>query len=275
MTREALLRQINAKRSMLCVGLDTDPDRLPAALQQEDDPVFTFNRAIIDATHPFAVAYKPNLAFYEARGTRGWQSLERTMLYLRENYPDIFTIADAKRGDIGNTAAQYARAFFDDLDFDAVTLSPYMGRDTIAPFLKYRGKWVIVLAITSNPGARDFQHLPVGKSGRPLFAEVLRQSKEWGTAGNTMYVAGATRPEDIAAVRQEVPEHFLLVPGIGAQGGDLAKVIEAGAPKIPNLLINSSRGILYASGGGDYARAAAEAAKSLQEQINSAFFSRA
>ncbi len=266
MTYEELFGQIQKKRSFLCVGLDTDLDKIPAHLLLEDDPVFAFNRAVIDETLPFAVAYKPNLAFYEVLGAKGWESLKKTVAYLRSQSADIFIIADAKRGDIGNTSAMYARTFFEQLDVDAVTLSPYMGRDTVTPFLQFKDKWAVLLALTSNSSASDFQYFE-DKDGRKLYENVLRTSREWGTSNQLMYVVGATRAQELSKVRELVPEHFILVPGVGAQGGSLEEVARYGMNGHCGLLVNSSRGILYASSGTDFAEKAGEAAKTLQYQM--------
>jgi orotidine-5'-phosphate decarboxylase len=263
MTYEELFGQIRKKRSFLCVGLDTDVYKIPAHLLLEEDPVFAFNRAVIEATLPYAVAYKPNLAFYESQGSRGWESLKKTLLYLHEKAPEAFVIADAKRGDIGNTSALYARTFFSELETDAVTLSPYMGKDTVEPFLQYDGKWVVLLALTSNPSASDFQYFE-GKTGLKLYEQVLEVSKSWGTYEQIMYVTGATRAEALARIRKTVPEHFLLVPGVGAQGGSLEEVARYGMNDRCGLLVNSSRGILYASQGKDFAEKAAAEAQKLQ-----------
>ncbi len=254
---------------MLCVGLDTDLEKIPAHLLELEDPVFEFNKAIIDATHEFTVAYKPNIAFYEAMGIKGWNSLDKTVNYLNENHPDIFTIADAKRGDIGNTSARYAKAFFEEFNFDSITVAPYMGVDSVKPFLdseKYRreNKWVILLALTSNAGSADFQYLKNDETGEMLFEEVLRKSAEWGTTDNLMYVVGATRADYMQKVRAIAKDHFLLVPGVGAQGGSLEDVVKNGMGEEPNLLINSSRGIIYASSGKDFAEAAQKEAKAMQ-----------
>jgi orotidine-5'-phosphate decarboxylase len=267
MDRKFLEQQIENKKSVLCVGLDSDPDRIPAHLKQLEDPIFEFNKAIIDATHQYAIAYKPNLAFYEAEGLKGWQSLEKTMHYLSENYPEIFTIADAKRGDIGNTGKRYAKAFFETINFDSVTVAPYMGSDSVKPFLGYPGKWVILLALTSNPGGTDFQ-LKLLDDGKPLYQEVLRQSSQWGSPSEMMFVVGATKADFLKEIRKIVPDHFLLVPGVGAQGGTVAEVMEFGkAEKGVGLLINSSRGIIFASSGKDFAEAAAQEALTLQRQM--------
>jgi len=267
MNSKFLFRQIKKKRSFLCVGLDTDIQKIPEHLFDTDDPVFVFNREIIDATASYAVAYKPNLAFYESLGTQGWQSLEKTVTYIRDNYPDIFIIADAKRGDIGNTSGLYARAFFETLEFDAVTVAPYMGEDSVKPFLAYPGKWVILLALTSNKGAADFQYLEDKESGDRLFESVLKTSQTWGSAENMMYVVGATKAEKLKEIRNIVPDHFLLVPGVGAQGGSLQEVARNGMNSTCGLLVNSSRNIIYASDGEDFAQKAGEAAKEVQLEM--------
>lgn len=261
MTREELVEQIRKKQSFLCVGLDSDMSRIPSHILEMQDPVFEFNKRIIDATKDYAVAYKPNLAFYECLGSKGWESLQKTMEYIPE---DIFTIADAKRGDIGNTSKKYAEAFFNDLNFDAITVSPYMGEDAILPYLDYPGKWVIVLAATSNKGALDFQF-----TGSPaLYEQVLQKANSWGTNENIMFVVGATRPEVFDKVRELVPDHFLLVPGVGAQGGSLEEVVEHGGNGEVGLLVNSSRGIIFAGNNVDFDQDAMNAAKSLQQQMS-------
>jgi len=259
MTAAELNREIRRKKSYLCVGLDTDPVKVPIHLNRQVHPVFAFNKAIIDATQDLAVAYKPNLAFYEAMGTSGLEQLEMTVDYIRSVDPSLFIIADAKRGDIGNTAEQYARAFFLHYDFDAITLSPYMGQDSIEPFLQFPGKWAILLALTSNSGANDFQMQRL-TSGEPLYEKILQESSTWGTPDNLMYVVGATRPEFLRRIRRIVPDHFLLIPGIGAQGGSLEMVLENGRSTHGGLLINSSRGIIYAGKGEDFAEKARAAA---------------
>lgn len=266
MTYEQLFQQIEAKESFLCVGLDTDIRKIPQHLLGCDDPIFEFNRAIIDATAPYTVSYKPNMAFYEALGKRGWRALEHTVEYLRANYPEQFIIADAKRGDIGNTSDMYARVFFHEMDFDAVTLSPYMGRDTATPFYEYSDRWAVLLALTSNPSAADFEMQDMA-SGEKLYQTVLRSSKEWGSARNTMYVVGATKAEMLGSVRDIVPDHFLLVPGVGAQGGSLEEVARYGMNSKCGLLVNSSRAVIYASSGEDFAQAAAREAQSVQQQM--------
>lgn len=262
MTASELNLEIRKKRSFLCVGLDVDLARIPAHLQRETHPVFAFNKAIIDATADLAIAYKPNLAFYEVMGSEGMKQLEMTVDYIRATDPNILIIADAKRGDIGNTAEQYAKAFFIHYDFDAITLSPYMGKDSIEPFLQFPGKWAIVLALTSNPGASDFQMLNVDQD-QPLYEHVLMEAIKWGTTDNLMFVVGATRPEHFRSIRRIAPEHFLLVPGVGAQGGSLEMVIENGKSSKGGLLINNSRGILYAGSGHDFAGKAREAARKM------------
>lgn len=263
MTRQELVAQIRLKKSFLCVGLDTDPGKIPAHLLDMEDPVFEFNKAIIDATKDFAVAYKPNIAFYECNGPKGWESLKKTLDYIPEN---CFTIADAKRGDIGNTSTYYAKTFFEYLNADSVTIAPYMGEDSVKPFLDFPGKWAIVLALTSNKGALDFQ-LQKDVQGEALFQKVLKKSCEWGTPDNLMFVVGATRAEGIGEVRKLVPDHFFLVPGVGAQGGSLEDVAKYGWNVDCGLLVNSSRGIIYASNGTDFAEKAGEEAQKLQAQM--------
>ena len=263
MNRQELIKQIKQKGSFLCVGLDTDPDRIPKHLMEKVDPVFSFNKAIIDATADHCVAYKPNLAFYEALGPAGMESLAKTIDYIPE---DCFTIADAKRGDIGNTASSYAKTFFETYNFDAVTLAPYMGRDSVDPFLAFEGKWSIILALTSNPSADDFEKLKLS-NGDQLFEEVLKQSSQWGNDENIMYVVGATNAAALQKIRKLVPHHFLLVPGVGAQGGSLEEVAKYGLNADIGLLVNSSRGILYASSGEDFAEAAKAEAKKLHDQM--------
>ena len=266
MTRDELYRQITRKKSYLCVGLDTDVRRLPASVRREADPVAAFNRQIIDATADYAVAYKPNIAFYEALGPRGWESLQRTLEYIPA---DCFTIADAKRGDIGNTSGLYARTFFDPesagLNFDSVTVAPYMGRDSVEPFLAFDHKWVILLALTSNPGGADFQRLE--SAGEPLFEAVIRTSQRWAGPDRLMYVVGATQADQLARIRALAPDHFLLVPGVGAQGGSLADVSRHGLNAQGGLLVNASRSILYASDGPDFAQKAAAEARAMQQQM--------
>ncbi len=267
MNYQELVHQVNQKKSLLCVGLDTDIKKIPEHLLKTEDPVFEFNKAMIDATAKHSIAFKPNLAFYESLGLSGWQSLEKTMAYINERYPEIFTIADAKRGDIGNTSKMYAKAFFENFNFDAVTVAPYMGKDSVAPFLEYENKWVIVLALTSNQGAFDFQFLKDKKTDKHLFENVLETSKGWGTHENMMYVVGATKAEMLADVRKIVPNHFLLVPGVGAQGGDLDAVVKNGANQDKGLIINSSRGIIYADQTPDFAKVSEQKAKELQMQM--------
>lgn len=264
MNREQLFEQIQDKRSFLCIGLDTDILKIPAFLKETSDPLFAFNKEIIDATQDLCVAYKPNLAFYESLGARGLVSLEKTVSYIREKYPEQFIIADAKRGDIGNTSNLYARAFFDQMDFDAVTVAPYMGEDSVKPFMTYLDKWVILLALTSNKGAADFQYLKDDESGDLLFEKVLKTSMQWGSADQMMYVVGATRAEKLEEIRAIVPEHFLLVPGVGAQGGSLEEVAKYGMNDHCGLLVNASRSIIYASDGDDFAERAREEAMNMQ-----------
>ncbi len=265
MTTQQLVEQIQKKRSFLCIGLDVDLNKIPQHLLQEEDPIFAFNKAIIDATHHLCVAYKPNTAFYEAYGLKGWKALEKTINYLNEKHPEIFTIADAKRGDIGNTSTMYAKAFFEDLAFDSVTVAPYMGKDSVEPFLAFNNKHTIMLALTSNQGAFDFQTLNV--NNQELYKQVLETSKSWNNSENLMYVVGATKAEYLAEIRQIIPESFLLVPGVGAQGGNLQDVCKYGMTNQVGLLINSSRGIIYASSEEDFAKAAASKAQLLQEQM--------
>lgn len=266
MTRQELVKEIFEKKSFLCVGLDTDLKKVPQHLLKEEDPIFAFNKAIIDATAPYCVSYKPNLAFYEAFGVKGLMSFEKTIKYLKENYPKHFIIADAKRGDIGNTSAMYARTFFEEYDVDSLTVAPYMGEDSVSPFLGYEGKWVILLALTSNKGSHDFQ-LTEDKEGVRLFEKVLKTSQQWGNDENMMYVVGATQGKMFEDIRKVAPTHFLLVPGVGAQGGSLQEVCKYGITKDCGLLVNSSRGIIYASQGEDFAEVAAQKAKELQEEM--------
>ena len=265
MTKQELIKEIFTKKSFLCVGLDTDLKKIPPHLLDTEDPIFEFNKAIIDATAPYCVSYKPNLAFYEAFGVKGIQSFEKTIQYLKANYPRHFIIADAKRGDIGNTSAMYARTFFEEYNVDSLTVAPYMGEDSVTPFLGYEGKWVILLALTSNKGSHDFQ-LTESKEGERLFECVLRKSQEWGNDENMMYVVGATQGRMFEDIRKVAPRHFLLVPGVGAQGGSLEEVCKYGMTDECGLLVNSSRGIIYASNGTDFAEAAAEAAHKLQQE---------
>ncbi len=267
MNRSELVNQIKTKRSFLCVGLDTDLKKMPEHLLKEEDPIFAFNKAIIDATADYCVSYKPNLAFYEAFGIKGLISFEKTIKYLKENYPNHFIVADAKRGDIGNTSAMYARTFFEEYDVDSLTVAPYMGEDSVTPFLGYQDKWVILLALTSNKGSHDFQ-LTEDVNGERLFEKVLHTSQNWGNADNMMYVVGATQGRMFEDIRKIVPNHFLLVPGVGAQGGSLEEVCKYGMNKDCGLLVNSSRGIIYASKGEDFAEQAAKNAKELQQQMD-------
>lgn len=275
MTTKALIDQIKIKKSFLCVGLDVDLNKIPQHLLELEDPIFEFNKAIIDATHDLTVAYKPNTAFYEAYGIKGWMSLQKTINYINENHPEIFTIADAKRGDIGNTSSMYAKAFFEDLNFDSVTVAPYMGKDSVEPFLAFENKHTILLALTSNEGAFDFQTLNVGgargaaeRSGvKELYQQVLETSKTWNNSENLMYVVGATKAEYFTEIRKIVPDSFLLVPGVGAQGGSLQEVCQYGMNANVGLLINSSRAIIYASKGLDFAEKAREEALKMQEEM--------
>lgn len=268
MNKQQLFESIQRKRSFLCVGLDTDIQKIPEFLFDESqDTILEFNKAIIDATADLCVAYKPNLAFYESLGIQGWEALERTVDYIHENYPDQFVIADAKRGDIGNTSAMYARTFFGNMEVDAVTVAPYMGEDSVTPFLSYPDKWVILLALTSNKGAFDFQ-LMADDKGEKLYEKVLRISKEWGTIDNLMYVVGATKAEMLAGIRTVIPDHFLLVPGVGAQGGSLLEVARYGMNRQCGLLVNSSRQIIYASSGTDFAVAARAEALKVQQEMD-------
>ena len=266
MNKQELFENIKRKKSFLCVGLDTDIKKIPACLMNEEDPIFAFNKAIIDATADYCVAYKPNLAFYESMGVKGWISFEKTVAYLREKYPDQFIIADAKRGDIGNTSSMYARTFFEEIDLDAVTVAPYMGEDSVTPFLNYKNKWVILLALTSNKGSHDFQ-LTEDTNGERLFEKVLRVSQTWADSEQMMYVVGATQGAMFADIRKVAPDHFLLVPGVGAQGGSLEEVCKYGMNSQCGLLVNSSRGIIYADSSENYAAVAGAEAKKLQEQM--------
>ena len=263
MTRQQLFEQILEKKSFLCIGLDSELAKLPPHLLRFDDPVYEFNRQIIEATHDLCVAYKPNLAFYESQGWRGWQTLEKNMSLVPEN---IFTIADAKRGDIGNTSTQYAQAFFKQMNFDAVTVAPYMGEDSVKPFLEFEDKWVILLALTSNKGSYDFQFAEQ-ENGEPLFEKVMKKAQTWGNSSNLMFVTGATHPEKFREIRRVAPDNFLLVPGIGAQGGELEKVCEYGLNSEVGLLVNSSRGIIFAGNGEDFAEKARAAALEIQAQM--------
>jgi orotidine-5'-phosphate decarboxylase len=264
MNKAELFNEIKKKNSYLCVGLDTDLQKIPRHLLSSEDPVFEFNKQIIDATHEYCVAYKPNIAFYEALGPAGWISLQKTLEYIPK---DIFTIADAKRGDIGNTSALYAKAFFEQMNFDSITVAPYMGEDSVKPFLQFNNKWVILLAHTSNPGSKDFQLIESTSSGMKLYEEVLVKSQEWGSSDQLMYVVGATQAEKMEAIRSLAPEHFFLVPGIGAQGGDLEMTSRYGLNKTCGLLVNSARSIIYASSGTDFASQATKEAKNVQHEM--------
>ena len=268
MNRQQLINEIFTKKSFLCVGLDTDINKIPEHLKKEEDPIFAFNKAIIDATAPYCVAYKPNLAFYECYGLKGMIAFEKTIKYLKENHPNHFIIADAKRGDIGNTSKMYAHTFFEEYNLDSVTVAPYMGEDSVKPFLEYDGKWVILLALTSNKGSHDFQ-LTEDKQGERLFEKVLKKSQEWGTTENLMYVVGATQGKMFEDIRRIAPNHFLLVPGVGVQGGSLQEVCKYGMTKDCGLLVNSSRGIIYASKDEDFAEIAGQKAKELQLEMAS------
>ena len=265
MNKSQLLEQIKQKQSFLCVGLDTDINKIPQELLAMEDPVFEFNKQIINKTAQYTVAYKPNTAFYEVYGTKGWMSLERTIQYIHNNYPEIFVIADAKRGDIGNTSANYAKAFFNTLKADALTVAPYMGKDSVEPFLNFEDKWVVLLALTSNAGSKDFQYLSVGD--KMLHQQVLQTATTWADSEKMMFVVGATHPEELGEIRKMLPDYFFLVPGVGAQGGDLQAVAKNGLNNECGLLVNSSRGIIYASNGSDFAIRAGEKAKELQEQM--------
>ena len=267
MTRKELIENIKARRSFLCVGLDTDMKKIPQHLLSEENPYFAFNKAIIDATAPYCVAYKPNTAFYECQGIKGWEALEMTVDYLKKNYPNHFIIADAKRGDIGNTSKMYAATFFEEMDVDAVTVAPYMGEDSVTPFLGYEGKWVILLDLTSNKGSHDFQFIK-DENGTPLYEHVLRKSAQWAGDDKMMYVVGATQGSMFAEIRKIAPTAFLLVPGVGAQGGSLEEVCKYGITPDCGLLVNSSRGIIYASNGEDFAEVAAVEAEKLQKQMD-------
>lgn len=267
MNKQQLIENIRTKRSFLCVGLDPDLKKIPQHLLKEEDPIFAFNKAIIDATAPYCVAYKPNLAFYECFGLKGWVAFDKTVRYIKEHYPDQFIIADAKRGDIGNTSAMYARCFFEELDIDSLTVAPYMGEDSVTPFLQYKDKWVILLALTSNKGSHDFQ-LTEDKDGVRLFEKVLRTSQQWASDQQMMYVVGATQGRLFEDIRKIAPEHFLLVPGVGAQGGSLEEVCKYGMTKDCGLLVNSSRGIIYADSTENFATAAGQKAKELQQQMS-------
>lgn len=266
MTRQELFENIKRKKSFLCVGLDTDIKKIPQHLLKEEDPIFEFNKAIIDATADYCIAYKPNLAFYESMGVKGWISFEKTVQYIKQNYPDQFIIADAKRGDIGNTSAMYARTFFDELDIDSVTVAPYMGEDSVTPFLSYEGKWVILLALTSNKGSQDFQFME-DKNGERLFEKVLKTSQTWASEEQMMYVVGATQGKMFTDIRKFAPDHFLLVPGVGAQGGSLEEVCKYGMNKSCGLIVNSSRAIIYADNTENFAKVAREEAHKVQADM--------
>ena len=270
MTRQELFENIKKKKSFLCIGLDTDITKIPKHLLKSEDPVFEFNKQIIDATKDLCVSYKPNMAFYETMGAKGWLSLEKTINYINQTCKDIFTIADAKRGDIGNTSKMYAKAFLETLNFDSITVAPYMGEDSVSPFLEYKNKWVILLALTSNKGAEDFQTLKLMELQTPnsLYEQVLETSQKWSSADNMMYVVGATKAEMLSDIRKVVPEHFLLVPGVGAQGGSLEEVAKYGMNKQCGLLVNSSRGIIYSSSVEDFAEKAREEALKLQKEMS-------
>lgn len=265
MNYTALFEQIGKKKSFLCVGLDSDLAKIPRHLLNTEDPVYEFNKAIVDATAAYTIAYKPNIAFYESRGVEGWKSLEKTVNYIRTNYPEIFTIADAKRGDIGNTSQMYAKAFLETLNFDSITVAPYMGEDSVTPFIQYKGKWVILLALTSNKGAFDFQFME--ENGEKLYERVLKTSQQWGGKDNMMYVVGATKAEMLGGIRQIVPDHFLLVPGVGAQGGSLEEVAKYGMNAQCGLIVNSSRGIIFADTTENFAVRAGEEARKLQQDM--------
>ncbi len=268
MTKQELFEQIKKKKSFLCVGLDSDINKIPKHLLDNEDPVFEFNKQIIDATLPYTVAYKPNIAFYESRGAEGWKSLEKTINYLNEKAPEAFTIADAKRGDIGNTSKMYAKAFLENMPFDSITVAPYMGVDSVSPFLEYDNKWVVLLALTSNKGAFDFQTVkPSSDKDDELYKQVLTKSQEWANDERMMYVVGATKAEFFTEIRKYVPEHFLLVPGVGAQGGSLSEVSKYGMNDTCGLLVNSSRGIIFASVEEDFAEVAVAKAKELQLEM--------
>jgi orotidine-5'-phosphate decarboxylase len=272
MNHSDLFENIRKKKSFLCVGLDSEIEKIPFALRKEEDPVYEFNRRIIDATSQYSVAYKPNVAFYECYGADGWKSLEKTVNYIKDNYPDIFVIADAKRGDIGNTSKMYAKAFLENMSFDAITVAPYMGEDSVTPFLSYEGKWIVLLALTSNKGADDFQYHD--EDGIRLFERVLTVSQKWGSLNNIMYVVGATRAEMLKEIRRIVPDHFLLVPGIGAQGGSLKEVVKYGMNSKCGLLVNSSRGIIFADNSDSFDKVAGEKAQEIQEDMEKYLYER-
>lgn len=272
MDSNALFNKIKKKKSFLCVGLDSDIEKIPDLLRREKDPVFRFNKEIVDATNEYVIAYKPNIAFYESRGAEGWRSLENTVDYIRSQYPEIFLIADAKRGDIGNTSKMYAKTFFEHLDFDAITVTPYMGEDSVSPFLEYTDKWVILLALTSNYGAEDFQFTIDREDHSRLFEKVIRRSSEWGTDNNMMYVVGATKAEMLSDIRKIIPDHFLLVPGIGAQGGSLKEIAEYGINSKCGLIVNSSRRIIFADKSRKFAQKAGEKAKIVKDEMSTILF---
>jgi orotidine-5'-phosphate decarboxylase len=265
MNYEKLFETIAKKHSFLCVGLDSEIDKIPSFLQRRKDPIFEFNKRIIDATHEYAVAYKPNVAFYESSGAKGWISLDSTVRYIKDNYPEIFVIADAKRGDIGNTSKMYAKAFLENMPFDAITVAPYMGEDSVTPFLGYDEKWVVLLALTSNKGANDFQYH--NEDGLKLFERVLSVSQKWGTINNMMYVVGATHADRLISIRKLVPDHFLLIPGVGAQGGSLEEVSKFGLNSKCGLLVNSSRGIIFADSSANFDKTAGQKAKEMQAEM--------
>lgn len=272
MDSNTLFNEIKKKKSFLCVGLDSDIEKIPDLLHREKDPVFRFNKEIVDATNEYVVAYKPNIAFYESRGAEGWRTLENTVDYIRSQYPEIFLIADAKRGDIGNTSRMYAKTFFEHLDFDAITVTPYMGEDSVSPFLEYTDKWVILLALTSNYGAEDFQFTIDREDHSRLFEKVIRRSSEWGTDNNMMYVVGATKAEMLSDIRKIIPDHFLLIPGIGAQGGSLQEVAEYGINNKCGLIVNSSRRIIFADKSRKFAQKAGEKAKIVKDEMSNILF---
>lgn len=267
MNKSELFNQIKKKNSFLCVGLDTDIKKIPSHLLADEDPIFSFNKAIVDATHDLCIAYKPNTAFYESNGAEGWKSLEKTINYIKDNYPEIFVIADAKRGDIGNTSKMYARTFFEHLRADAVTVAPYMGEDSVTPFLGYDNKWVVLLALTSNKGSDDFQRINDAKTNKPLFEKVMTTAQQWGNDEQLMYVVGATQGRAFSKIREIAPTHFLLVPGVGAQGGSLQEVCTYGMNSQCGLIVNSSRGIIYTDQSENFAQAARESAQTLQNQM--------
>lgn len=272
MDYQEIFEQIKKKKSFLCVGLDTDITKIPQFLLDTDDPVFEFNKQIVDATAPYTIAYKPNIAFYEAAGVSGWKSLEKTINYINLLHPEIFIIADAKRGDIGNTSKMYARAFFENFNCDAVTVAPYMGRDSVTPFLHFKNKWVILLALTSNESASDFQFFLNNQNGSHLFEDVIRKSMPWGSKDNMMYVVGATQARQLKKIREYIPEHFLLIPGVGAQGGSLKEVAEHGMNQNCGLIVNSARSIIYAGKAHDFAKTAGKKAKEIQEEMEGLLF---